>query len=65
MLGKIQQKLKTVDVIEAARIAGCALGHSSYGWSRWKSATLNKQIAFDLGVVEKTVKVHRRRMWES
>lgn len=51
-IAEIQQRVKTLTVRETQVFALVVTG------------MLNKQIAFDLGVVEKTIKVHRARVME-
>jgi FixJ family two-component response regulator len=51
-IAEIRQRVKTLTVRETQVFALVVTG------------MLNKQIAFDLGVVEKTIKVHRARVME-
>jgi FixJ family two-component response regulator len=51
-IAEIRQRVKTLTVRESQVFALVVTG------------MLNKQIAFDLGVVEKTIKVHRARVME-
>jgi FixJ family two-component response regulator len=51
-IAEIRQRVKTLTVREAQVFALVVTG------------MLNKQMAFDLGVVEKTIKVHRARVME-